>query len=171
LRPFASIVAALALLLVPAVSSAQEGWIGADDVRTPAVPAEPPPVPGSPPPSIPPPPPAPPRTRMRSVKLMTGGIIMATLGTAALVGGIAKVEYDEAHVACQPASLLGCAAVASIDAVGEAGYVFLAVFGGTLVASGAAMIGVGASPVRADRFAAAPAITVGPRSARLTWSF
>jgi hypothetical protein len=159
MRTFASSLTALTLVVTPALAHAQEGWVAVD--QTPAAP-----VPAAPmgPVAMPPPPapfapavPLPQRTEMLSSKLMVGGIIMASIGTAFLIGGVVALEQAQGH---------GLAGVGSSLAG-----VMATFFGDTLIVPGDIMTGVGASPVPARRGGEQPTVSLGPGSARLTWSF
>jgi hypothetical protein len=163
-------VLAFASSFSPALAHAQEGWIGGEQAPAPAVPVGPV---ATPPPSVPfaPAVPLPQRTEMRSLKLTVGGVIMASIGTAFLVGGI--VGYEKAmSPSCPQPETLGCGLGSAIGAVGNGFWpLVLAVFGGTMVVPGVVMIGVGASPVPARRGWERPDVSIGPGSGRLTWSF
>jgi hypothetical protein len=101
--------------------------------------------------------------------MMVGGIVLSVLGTAALVGSIAKINYDETQfqASCPPS--LGCLVVGSLAGLNELPWYALATFGGTLLATGTVLTIVGATPRRVGPWE--PRVSVGPGSARLAWSF
>jgi hypothetical protein len=168
MKCFAS--AAVALVFVPALARAQEGWIGVDDARAPPplhvgpVAAPPAPAPSAPPA------PRPVRTEIRSLRLTVGGVVMASIGTAFVVGGSVVYAQGEAELPpCKPA-ILGCLG-RGLSAIGLVAPLSAIVIGATLVAPGVVMIAVGASPVPARRGWEQPFVSLGPGSARLAWSF
>lgn len=109
--------------------------------------------------------------RMRSVPMMVSGIIVGSLGTAALIGGIVRAEQIQAQVRCDARmDALTCIGVGLAGGIEATPWVALATFGGTLMATGAVLTPIGATPVRADRWRE-PSLAIGPGSLHLTWRF
>jgi hypothetical protein len=107
-------------------------------------------------------------TERRSTRLMVGGIIVASLGTASLVGG---VVLGQSPPHCSPGGFCG------IDAeMNQLKSRFFVVSGGLAIAGGVAMIVAGSwqVPVRTGAPGSAPGaltVAVGPGNATLRLSF
>ena len=167
----ASLLVAAALALTPALARAQEGWMGDDGAAPRPPPAPPAALVAVVPAPAPPPAPRPVRTEMRSATLMAGGVVLAGIGTAFLAGG----AYAYAHAVPPPCPgnppSFGCALGRGFGALGEIPSIYAIAFGASLFLPGAIMIAVGASPVPARHTWELPSVSLGPRGARLTWSF
>lgn len=115
---------------------------------------------------------APVATRSRSLGLLVGGIAVAGLGTASLVGGI--VDLDEARRGSAPCSEI-CFSALGNDLKKLEG-TFFTINGSLMMVGGVAMAIAGGwqVPVRASvtgSLPGAPAVAVGPGNATLKWSF
>jgi hypothetical protein len=125
--------------------------------------------------------------RRRDTKLIIGGLAMIPVGIAALIGGIALVESSDARssrceVPMRDGTLggnlaagvagLGCAVDKGYDFAGNHFFGYLLVgAGGTMVAAGGIMAIAGASWVPAKPGTLRPAVSMGPGSVSLKWSF
>jgi hypothetical protein len=112
-------------------------------------------------------------TQRRSTGLLIGGIALASLGTASLVGG--AVMLDQASHAGASCSDELCFHQLDSD-LKRAGGMFFTLNGGLMVAGGVAMAVAGGwqVPLRAGAsgsLGAAPTVAVGPGTATLRWSF
>ncbi len=111
-------------------------------------------------------------TQRRSTGLMIGGIALASLGTASLIGG--AVMLDQAsHTASCSEELCFPQLESGLQRTGG---MFFTINGGLMVAGGVAMAIAGGwqVPVRtgaSGSLPAAPSVAVGPGNASLKWTF
>ena len=113
-------------------------------------------------------------TRLRSTGLLVGGIVIASLGTASLIGG--AVMLDEAAHAGESCSGSGHCLPLLDSQLQRTGGTFFTINGAFMVLGGAAMALAGGWQVpvstrRSGSAAAMPAVAVGPGNATLRWSF
>lgn len=111
-------------------------------------------------------------TQRRSTGLLIGGIALASLGTASLIGGAVMLDQSSHVAACSEGP---CFNALDADLKRTSG-IFFSINGGLMVAGGVAMAIAGGWPVPVHTGAsgsllAAPTVAVGPGNATLRWSF
>lgn len=115
-------------------------------------------------------------TQRRSTGLLLGGIAVASLGTASLIGGAVMLSQAAYNPGSCPESDEFCFAPQLDSDVKRMGGTLLSINGGLMIAGGVAMALVGGwqvpVPTRASGSAAgAPTVAVGLGNATLRWSF
>ncbi len=113
-------------------------------------------------------------TKARSVGLLIGGIAVAGLGAASLVGG--AVLLDESSQGPAPCSSGELCFPGLETGIEKSEGTFFAINGGLMMAGGVAMAIAGGwqvpvGPRTSGSLWSAPAVAVGPGKAMLNWSF